>query len=1089
YPTEKAIKETPPDWKLLDKTHKSISLAHHAARRGMGLVKGDYQVTGSQKENNVRIELTEQGKLKREGKPGPIPETRPETNSKPSLATPAPATNVVHDDVGEKIGGAKKDTWKGRGLHLSDLERMTEKEKYEYLTKDAIWPKPDYKAMANDGWDRTVLRFMKQVRDTINTRPVDHLPENTEAYIHVVSRLRDFFHKGLTVDKVKSKSGEGYFDYFLDTTRVSAEGVHIYRPGLFGAIPDSKVRKIATSHKYMSKYQQEIESTNWPFGATKAKVDQTGDKKDIPKRPHLDKLDRVGLKDYRNGKDVQGDDLLKTFGFRGIEYGNWVDQAERQKSLNMAYDSLMDLADTLNIPPDAMSLNGKLGLAFGARGRGRAAAHYEPVKLVINLTKLSGGGSLAHEWGHALDNYFGEFGAQPKAGKPEYLSGGRKKWRSGSMRIRPGLSNAFSKIAEAILSARMTAEEHIAQEEKAIEETDREIDTWSRKIERELSRKVKMVGGAKFIKQSREWVAQLERRKARAQDNIEALKSGRLVPKIAESRYSRQAHNLSPKPGGYFALPMEMFARAFESYVFDKVAVSGKSEYLVHGVEEARYEGDEYAGNPYPTGKERSAINEAFDGFFQELKHKTDEETGATVLYSLDNGGGVTSEVAQAAVDRFLGEYKGAGKLDIRVVETPRDMGVYAPDNAAAAVDLESGRIWLAMSNLENADHVMDTLVHEVIGHYGIRSLLGEVRFGALVANARAFNKAELEAVARLYGLNLKNKADRAVAVEELIAHLAEVNPESKLIHRAVAAVREFLRRLGVELEYTREEIVELLRQTRQKMKAGEKRNADHIQIKVSSDFYKILGIGKGPVLADPNRLYEKHPEAFESVEDVIPFVEYVLDRPTHKAPGMIPTTRLLSRRNGKEKAVAVEIEMKGGNYMVKSAYVLKKNQMENKIKKAIQQGGRDLRSGELPHGEVSYQVLADLADPASALSPSGNNITPEKGAVNEKQADTPKVKKKPDIRYKIKGATDLFVTDPTKESWGLSAMEIAGGILESVKPIRRWEVNFIDVNGEEARLVVDTQAQAKAEAARLKKEAPTKSPITRSRSAPGCAR
>ncbi|MDH5510762.1 MAG: hypothetical protein OEZ32_10465 [Nitrospinota bacterium] len=109
----------------------------------MGLVKGDYQITGSQKENNVRIELTEQGKLKREGKPGPIPETRPETKSKPSLATPAPAANVVHDDVGEKIGGAKKDTWKGRGLHLSDLEGMTEKEKYEYLTKDAIWPKPD----------------------------------------------------------------------------------------------------------------------------------------------------------------------------------------------------------------------------------------------------------------------------------------------------------------------------------------------------------------------------------------------------------------------------------------------------------------------------------------------------------------------------------------------------------------------------------------------------------------------------------------------------------------------------------------------------------------------------------------------------------------------------------------------------------------------------------------------------------------------------------------------------------------------------------------------------------------------------------
>ncbi|MDL2323438.1 hypothetical protein LJC52_05570, partial [Bacteroidales bacterium OttesenSCG-928-A17] len=55
----------------------------------------------------------------------------------------------------------------------------------------------------------------------------------------------------------------------------------------------------------------------------------------------------------------------------------------------------------------ALSLNGELGFAFGARGRGgNAMAHYEPDKVVINLTKTKGAGSLAHEWWHALDNYF-----------------------------------------------------------------------------------------------------------------------------------------------------------------------------------------------------------------------------------------------------------------------------------------------------------------------------------------------------------------------------------------------------------------------------------------------------------------------------------------------------------------------------------------------------------------------------------------------------------------------------------------------------------------------------------------------------------
>lgn len=61
---------------------------------------------------------------------------------------------------------------------------------------------------------------------------------------------------------------------------------------------------------------------------------------------------------------------------------------------------------TGGVPSKALSLNGTLGLALGARGKGKAAAHFEPSNLVINLTKTQGAGSLAHEWFHALDNYF-----------------------------------------------------------------------------------------------------------------------------------------------------------------------------------------------------------------------------------------------------------------------------------------------------------------------------------------------------------------------------------------------------------------------------------------------------------------------------------------------------------------------------------------------------------------------------------------------------------------------------------------------------------------------------------------------------------
>lgn len=117
---------------------------------------------------------------------------------------------------------------------------------------------------------------------------------------------------------------------------------------------------------------------------------------------------RVGI-DHRNGGNVTPEQFSEAFGFRGVQFGNWVEGSRRQTDLNESFDALMDLAGILGVPPRALSLNGTLGLAFGARGRGgkdAGAAHFEPDTVVINLTKKEGAGSLAHEWFHAIDNYF-----------------------------------------------------------------------------------------------------------------------------------------------------------------------------------------------------------------------------------------------------------------------------------------------------------------------------------------------------------------------------------------------------------------------------------------------------------------------------------------------------------------------------------------------------------------------------------------------------------------------------------------------------------------------------------------------------------
>ena len=104
-------------------------------------------------------------------------------------------------------------------------------------------------------------------------------------------------------------------------------------------------------------------------------------------------------------------DLKKAFNLRDVQSGNWVlkDPESAEFHVRNAARALADLADITGIPDDKISLNGRLAMAFGARGTGNAGgstamAHYESVERVINLTKFKGGGCLGHEWFHAFDN-------------------------------------------------------------------------------------------------------------------------------------------------------------------------------------------------------------------------------------------------------------------------------------------------------------------------------------------------------------------------------------------------------------------------------------------------------------------------------------------------------------------------------------------------------------------------------------------------------------------------------------------------------------------------------------------------------------
>lgn len=157
--------------------------------------------------------------------------------------------------------------------------------------------------------------------------------------------------------------------------------------------------------------------------------------------------ERVG-DDYRGGKDVDNAMFMETFGINGITYGNWVAGPERQAKLNATYDAFMDLANLLGVPPRVISLNGELGIQFGASGRGSAMAHYRLEDVSINLTRKLGSGSLAHEWFHALDNYF-----QRRAGRALEMSSDHIRSGTDAMGMNDQAAEAFIDLVRSIRSS------------------------------------------------------------------------------------------------------------------------------------------------------------------------------------------------------------------------------------------------------------------------------------------------------------------------------------------------------------------------------------------------------------------------------------------------------------------------------------------------------------------------------------------------------------------------------------------------------------------------------------------------------------
>ncbi|HFQ0125860.1 TPA: LPD38 domain-containing protein [Escherichia coli] len=213
--------------------------------------------------------------------------------------------------------------------------------------------------------------------------------------------------------------------------------------------------------------------------------------------------DRTGPE--RRKGNVSPEQFSDAFGFRGVQFGNYVEGPRRQADLNRAYDSLHDLAEVLNVPTKALSLNGRLGLAFGARGKGKAAAHYEPGEAAINLTKGNGPGALAHEWFHSLDNYFGRYDVSNDG---KITSGGdfmteaqrvRRIFKDGryvdaEYPVRQEVYDAFKGVIQAIKNSDMPRRSALLDEVRSKPYWSTDVEMAARAFERYVQDKARMAG-------------------------------------------------------------------------------------------------------------------------------------------------------------------------------------------------------------------------------------------------------------------------------------------------------------------------------------------------------------------------------------------------------------------------------------------------------------------------------------------------------------------------------------------------------------------------------------------------------------------
>ena len=157
-----------------------------------------------------------------------------------------------------------------------------------------------------------------------------------------------------------------------------------------------------------------------------------------------------------------------------------------------------------------------------------------------------------------------------------------------------------------------------------------------------------------------------------------------------------------------------------------------------------------------------------------------------------------------------------------------------------------TGEVVVYMPNATSVNDVKRSVLHEVVGHKGLRELIGEEEYdkqmeklyGLLPEKERA--KVE-NAANKKYGSNI------AVAMDEYLAEQAERDEIPSWWNKAVSAVRDMLRSIGINVELTDGDVKYLLWRSRKKLMGKDVFSlADDISMRENTGIYPDASYREG---------------------------------------------------------------------------------------------------------------------------------------------------------------------------------------------------------------------------------------------------